>query len=123
MARMRFAIMDWRRLLGHPSSKIEVTTWLPWLKPSRTSFRIANTRSRSHARNSRPSVPKTGQPDFGTITINYFPAAVCLELKSLKLYLFSYRDRGVFYEHVVNTILDDLIKSCRAPEDESRWPV
>ncbi len=56
--------------------------------------------------------PKTGQPDFGTIIIHYVPAAVCLELKSLKLYLAAYRDRGIFYEHVVNTILDDLTKSC-----------
>ena len=57
--------------------------------------------------------PKTGQPDFGTITILYVPAATCLELKSLKLYLFGYRDRGIFYEHAINTILDDLVKSCR----------
>jgi 7-cyano-7-deazaguanine reductase len=56
--------------------------------------------------------PKTGQPDFGTIVIAYVPAAKCLELKSLKLYLFAYRDRGIFYEHAVNTILDDLSRSC-----------
>jgi 7-cyano-7-deazaguanine reductase len=57
--------------------------------------------------------PKTGQPDFGTIVIQYVPGAICLELKSLKLYLFGFRDRGIFYEHVVNTILDDLTSSCR----------
>jgi 7-cyano-7-deazaguanine reductase len=57
--------------------------------------------------------PKTGQPDFGTIVIQYIPAASCLELKSLKLYLFAYRDRGIFYEHAINTILDDLVKSCQ----------
>jgi 7-cyano-7-deazaguanine reductase len=57
--------------------------------------------------------PKTGQPDFGTIVITYQPAASCLELKSLKLYLFAFRDRGIFYEHSVNTILDDLVASCR----------
>ena len=57
--------------------------------------------------------PKTGQPDFGTIVIHYVPAAACLELKSLKLYLFGFRDRGIFYEHVVNAILDDLIRSCQ----------
>ena len=57
--------------------------------------------------------PKTGQPDFGTIIIHYVPAATCLELKSLKLYLFGFRDRGIFYEHVVNTILDDLTRSCQ----------
>lgn len=57
--------------------------------------------------------PKTGQPDFGTIIITYVPAANCLELKSLKLYLFAFRDRGIFYEHSINTILDDLVASCQ----------
>ena len=57
--------------------------------------------------------PKTGQPDFGTIVIAYVPASVCVELKSLKLYLFDYRDRGIFYEHAVNTILDDLVAACQ----------
>ena len=57
--------------------------------------------------------PKTGQPDFGTIVIQYVPLADCLELKSLKLYLFSYRDRGIFYEHVTNVILDDLVKAVK----------
>jgi 7-cyano-7-deazaguanine reductase len=57
--------------------------------------------------------PKTGQPDFGTITIRYVPDRSCIELKSLKLYLFDYRARGIFYEHVVNTILDDLVAACR----------
>lgn len=52
--------------------------------------------------------PKTGQPDYGTLTINYIPNKLCLELKSLKLYLQSYRNEGIFYEHVTNTILDDL---------------
>ncbi|HEV3122790.1 MAG TPA: preQ(1) synthase [Isosphaeraceae bacterium] len=56
--------------------------------------------------------PKTGQPDFGTIHIAYMPAAVCIELKSLKLYLFEYRNRGIFYEHAVNAILDDLVGAC-----------
>jgi 7-cyano-7-deazaguanine reductase len=57
--------------------------------------------------------PKTGQPDFGTITITYVPDAQCVELKSLKLYLQEYRQRGIFYEHAVNTILDDLVVACR----------
>ena len=52
--------------------------------------------------------PKTGQPDFGTVTIAYIPDKVCIELKSLKFYLQSYRNQGIFYEHVTNTILDDL---------------
>ncbi len=53
--------------------------------------------------------PKTGQPDFGTIVISYVPDRLCVELKSLKLYLFTFRNRGIFYENVVNAILDDLL--------------
>lgn len=53
--------------------------------------------------------PKTGQPDFGTMTITYTPKAKCVELKSLKMYLGAYRNEGIFYEHVTNTILDDLV--------------
>jgi 7-cyano-7-deazaguanine reductase len=57
--------------------------------------------------------PKTGQPDFGTITIEYVPDKICIELKSLKLYLNSYRNDGIFYESVTNRILEDLIKVCK----------
>lgn len=53
--------------------------------------------------------PKTGQPDFGTMTITYVPARRCVELKSLKLYLQGYRNQGIFYENVTNRILDDLV--------------
>ena len=53
--------------------------------------------------------PVTGQPDFATITIIYVPAKLCVEMKSLKLYFFAYRNKGIFYEAVVNTILDDLV--------------
>jgi 7-cyano-7-deazaguanine reductase len=53
--------------------------------------------------------PKTGQPDFATIRIRYTPGASCVELKSLKLYLWSYRDQGAFHEAVTNQILDDLV--------------
>ena len=53
--------------------------------------------------------PKTGQPDFGTLTITYIPDSKCFELKSLKLYLQMYRNHGAFYEHVTNLILDDLV--------------
>ena len=53
--------------------------------------------------------PKTGQPDFGTIRITYVPDRECVELKSLKLYLQDYRSRGIYYEHVTNVILDDLV--------------
>jgi len=56
--------------------------------------------------------PKTGQPDFATIHINYVPAKLCIELKSLKLYMFSYRDHGEFHEHVTNKILDDIVAKC-----------
>jgi 7-cyano-7-deazaguanine reductase len=56
--------------------------------------------------------PKTGQPDFGTIRIRYVPDQRCIELKSLKLYLWSYRERGVFYEAATNEILGDLVAAC-----------
>ena len=53
--------------------------------------------------------PKTGQPDFGTLTIRYMPDGRCVELKSLKLYLQKFRNEGIFYEHATNRILDDLV--------------
>src|SRR6185369_16505761 len=53
--------------------------------------------------------PKTGQPDFGTLTISYVPELRCVELKSLKLYLQQFRNEGIFYEHATNRILDDLV--------------
>ena len=56
--------------------------------------------------------PMTGQPDFGTIRIRYIPDQKCIELKSLKLYLWSYRERGIFYEAAVNQILEDLVAAC-----------
>lgn len=57
--------------------------------------------------------PKTGLPDFGTIVLRYTPNASCLELKSLKLYIYAYRNLGIFYENAVNKILDDVVTSCR----------
>ena len=57
--------------------------------------------------------PKTGLPDFGTIRIRYVPDRLCLELKALKYYLVGYRNQGMFYEAVTNTILDDLVAACR----------
>lgn len=54
--------------------------------------------------------PKTGHPDFGSITLRYEPAAVCVELKSLKLYYQSFRNEGIFYEAVTNRIRDDLVQ-------------
>ncbi len=56
---------------------------------------------------------KGGAPDFATINITYVPDKVCLELKSLKLYLWSFRNDGIFYERVVNRILDDLVKASK----------
>ena len=53
--------------------------------------------------------PVTGQPDFATITLTYVPDKRCVEMKSLKLYFLAYRTKGIFYEAVVNTILDDLV--------------
>jgi 7-cyano-7-deazaguanine reductase len=57
--------------------------------------------------------PKTGQPDFGRITFTYTPGERCVELKSLKLYLHRYRQHGVFYEHLVNRLLDDFVAACQ----------
>jgi len=57
--------------------------------------------------------PKTGQPDFGTITYTYTPEQLCVELKSLKLYLQRFRDQGIYYEDVVNQLLDDFVQACR----------
>jgi len=55
--------------------------------------------------------PKTGLPDFGTLTIRYMPRERCLELKSLKEYLFSYRNLGIFQENIVNQVLEDVVKA------------
>jgi 7-cyano-7-deazaguanine reductase len=57
--------------------------------------------------------PKTGQPDFATLHLEYVPDAWCVELKSLKLYVWSFRDEGAFHEAVTNRILDDLVDACR----------
>ncbi|HJP17729.1 MAG TPA: preQ(1) synthase [Nitrospinota bacterium] len=57
--------------------------------------------------------PKTGQPDFATIDIFYIPEKLCIELKSLKLYIWSYRNEGTYHEAVTNKILDDLVSACK----------
>lgn len=57
--------------------------------------------------------PKTSLPDFGTITVHYMPDRECLELKSLKMYIHSYRNVGIFYENAVNRILQDIAAACR----------
>ena len=56
--------------------------------------------------------PKTGQPDFATLYLDYVPDRLCIELKSLKIYIWSYRDQGAFHEAVTNQILDDLAGAC-----------
>ena len=57
--------------------------------------------------------PKTGQPDFATIILEYIPNKLCVELKSYKIYLNSFRNDGIFYESVTNRILDDLVSVCK----------
>jgi 7-cyano-7-deazaguanine reductase len=57
--------------------------------------------------------PKTGQPDFATLHLEYVPDRLCVELKSLKLYIWSFRDEGHFHEDVTNRILDDLVRAVR----------
>ena len=57
--------------------------------------------------------PKTGLPDFGTVTIRYMPGKSCIELKSLKYYILGFRNMGIFYENAVNRILKDIVASCK----------
>jgi len=67
--------------------------------------------------------PKTGQPDFATLILDYIPDRKCVELKSLKLYVWSYRDQGAFHEAVTNRILDDLAKATKPqPTHSPRAP-
>lgn len=67
--------------------------------------------------------PKTGLPDFGTITVKYIPGDTCIELKSLKYYFLDFRSKGIFYEAVTNKILDELVEACNPIEMEvtSEW--
>ena len=60
--------------------------------------------------------PKTGNPDFGVITIRYAPDRLCVELKSLKYYILGYRNLGIFYENAINRILKDFVEAC-----QPRW--
>ncbi len=57
--------------------------------------------------------PKTGLPDYATLTIEYVPGETCVELKSLKMYLLAYRNLGIFYENAINRILEDLVAACK----------
>lgn len=67
--------------------------------------------------------PKTGLPDFGTITIRYIPDKLCLELKALKYYFMEFRNQGIFYEDITNKILNELVEVCqpRYMEVTSEW--
>lgn len=78
-----------------------------------------------HAREFTSLCPKTGRPDFATLKIRYVPGPACIELKSLKLYLQTFRNEGIFYEDVTNVILDDLVASCQPKwmVVESAWNV
>lgn len=60
--------------------------------------------------------PKTGLPDFGTVTVRYVPRQLCIELKSLKYYFLGFRNEGIYYEAVTNKILDDLVAACDPEE-------
>ncbi|MDE0469192.1 MAG: preQ(1) synthase [Candidatus Poribacteria bacterium] len=62
--------------------------------------------------------PKTGLPDFATLSITYVPDQHCVELKSLKEYFFFYRDVGIFHEHVVNKVLEDFVAACQPRKAE-----
>ena len=57
--------------------------------------------------------PKTGQPDFATIDLEYIPNELCIELKSLKLYYFSFRNQGIYFEAVINRLLDEISAACK----------
>lgn len=57
--------------------------------------------------------PKTGLPDFATLTLEYAPNELCIELKSFKEYLLAFRDKGIFHENVVNRVLDDVVAACK----------
>ena len=90
--------------------------------PSRPSRRLATFANPLPARDYRIHMeipeftclcPRTGQPDFATLVLDYIPDRRCVELKSLKLYIWSYRDQGVFHEAVTNRILDDLVRAAR----------
>ena len=90
--------------------------------PSRPSKRLQTFRNPSPGRDYRIHMtlpeftclcPMTGQPDFATLELEYVPDRLCVELKSLKLYLWAYRNEGAFHEAVTNQILDDLVATCQ----------
>ena len=87
------------------------------VKKSKKSYKLETFKNKYTKRNYTVTItcpeftslcPKTGLPDFGTIVIEYIPDKLCIELKSLKYYIFGYRNKGIFYESAVNKITDDL---------------
>ncbi len=90
----------------------------PRSKPGRTSFRV--TRSKSSIPEFTSVCPKTGLPDFGTLTLRYVPDKLCLELKSFKMYTLAYRNLGIFQENVVNRFLRDVVKAAK-PVSARPW--
>ena len=89
----------------------------PTAQPTKTleTFENPNTKRDIHIHMQIPEFtclcPKTGQPDFATLYLDYIPDKTCVELKSLKLYIWSFRDEGCFHEAVTNSILDDLVQA------------
>ncbi len=102
--------LDGLTLLGHEAQPTRRLETFPNHHPDRDYTVTLSTREFTCI------CPATGQPDFAKLTIKYIPADRILESKSLKLYLCSYRNEGVFHEHVTNTILDDLVRAL-----EPRW--
>jgi len=89
------------------NSKLKLLETFPNLNPERD-YTIVHT-----APEFTSLCPKTGQPDFATIILEYIPDKICVELKSYKFYLQSFRNDGIFFEAVTNRILDDLVKICK----------
>ena len=102
----------WLRNRATPTNTPRPAWILPFppSRPGRTSFPA--TRSLIDDPELTSVCPKTGLPDFGVLTIRYMPRERCLELKSLKEYLFSYRNLGIFQENIVNQVLEDVVKAC-----------
>jgi len=102
---------DRRKTYGEKEAKAGLKVRLPRLETFPNQF--ANYEIKIEIPEFTSVCPKTGLPDFGLITIRYVPKDSCLELKSLKDYILAYRNLGIFYENVVNRILEDVVKACR----------
>ena len=92
------------------------TRFLSLLETFENQFPARNYRIRIICPEFTSVCPKTGQPDFGKLTFDYIADKLCVELKSLKLYLQAFRNEGIFYEHVTNSILDDFVASVQPRE-------